>query len=190
MSAIQLFLSALRRLANRLHIGVPTRWLFLLFSAVCRLGVLKRNSMDMESPKNSQAPECVEDHPTSNDSEHRNARPANYFSASFMPTALHPYRFAGPSTSRLSQDIGTLPIPDSYLLGNLSAQNLSSQPPSLRTRSPSPISLTVPTDESPDIPETAEKLSRRLSEADHSGRLCPRTPEDIADGRYKKQVPM
>ncbi|KAJ6588819.1 hypothetical protein B0H19DRAFT_1248417 [Mycena capillaripes] len=107
-----------------------------------------------------------------------------------MPTALHPYRFSGPSASRSSQDISTLPIQDSYLLHNLSAQDLRSRSSSQRTRSPSPINLIVPSDESSHTPESVAILSRPLSEADHSGRLCPRTPEDIGEGRYERQAPI
>jgi hypothetical protein len=182
MSLLQALLAALRKLDLRSFLArFSSRWLFVLFSAVSR--VLQRRSSDkpVGSADGSQKTHVAPG--GSSSTVRQNALPVTYFSPSFMPTALHPYRYHGPSASRSSQDIGTMPIQDSYLLRNLSVHDLRTRSPSPDTRSPSPIH---PREESIHTSEIVAMLpTQLLSEA---GRLSPGIPEAVEDGRYSKQV--
>ncbi|KAJ6473542.1 hypothetical protein C8R47DRAFT_714054 [Mycena vitilis] len=113
-----------------------------------------------------------------------------------MPTTLHPYPYSGPSASRSSQDIGTMLVQDSYLLHNISAQDLRARSPSLRTRPPSPRTRSPsPVQSTVDLPRSSENVAMLssqlgLSEADPDGRLDPGIPEVVQFGRYERPVPI
>ncbi|KAF8190332.1 hypothetical protein K438DRAFT_1831867 [Mycena galopus ATCC 62051] len=186
-----------QRLGLGLHrfLSCPPRWLLRLFSAVFR--ALKRSldhSAASRSQKNGQvsaASDSSEHPPPSPTHEHRNTPPdTNYFSASFLPPgiALHPYQYFGPSASRSSHDIGTMPIQDTLLLRNLSVRDLRARSPAPRTRSPSPIRLEL-SDDAPEAPaNVAMHPIQYLSEAHRS--LEPGTPQDVDYDRHNRHIPV
>jgi hypothetical protein len=134
MSLIRWLLAALRKLllGNAL-VRVSMRGLLFLLSAVSRLGVARKSAPDAtESDDSSKTIRIV--YPKASDCPPRATGGTDlhqshliYTSASFVPASLHPDRYLGPTASRSSLDITTLPIPydshDSYSTRNLSVQH-------------------------------------------------------------------
>ncbi|KAJ7291729.1 hypothetical protein C8J57DRAFT_1273838, partial [Mycena rebaudengoi] len=104
---------------------------------VSRLGVTRKSAPDATESDDSsktirivypKASDCTP-RATGRTDLHRDTQSHSvYTSASFIPTSLHPDRYSGPTASRSSLDITTLPIPydshDSYSTRNLSVQHL------------------------------------------------------------------
>ncbi|KAJ7741402.1 hypothetical protein DFH07DRAFT_837908 [Mycena maculata] len=191
MSAIHWLLVVLRRLGSSLA-RISIRALLRSFSVVYR--ATKRFSSDTTTKKENHRV-CDESPPAILSPLDSRTTPAS--SVDCISASLMPHRIYGPSASRSSQDIGALPIQESYLLHNPSVQDLHSRPPSPNVS----ISIEPSEGDIADLPLSSRAQSTHsaathsseivattpfLNEVDSS--LYPGTPEVVRNRRYDKQV--
>ncbi|KAJ7512643.1 hypothetical protein B0H11DRAFT_1985 [Mycena galericulata] len=195
MSALRWLLAVLRKLATSLP-RLSIRSLLLLVSAVSR--AIKHFGSDTSGATEDACDESLGANlsPSDFSTAHGTRIHLGHVSTSLAPPSLFPY---GPSASRSSQDIGTLPSHETYLLRSLSPQD-----PRPRSRCPSPIwgpreefitprsprvpDITLSSAKSMHSDEVVTMIPQFLGEADSDIKIITGTPETVMRGRYNKGI--